>query len=220
MVTPLSALQAKQLRELEQHVTESGRHMTAEKIGLLYYTLSGDPSRGLSLLSSADHNRRLIGFNFLIDPASQLNVINEADVLLAVPTIDWEKYPSTIVIQPVGSNPLPTKATLPAGTINLVIGFQSTNQTILKLEWTVISGDDKKGTPILGTGVFATLEADWQSAKDANNHRGSLRYTTHHGQRGEVPLLYTTHRQLPPNQLNGDTITPPSNTRDEDLTDV
>ena len=173
----------------------------------------------MSLLSSSDNNRRLIGFNFLIDPASQLNVINESDVLLAIPLIDWKDYPSTIVIQPVGSNPLSTKATLPAGTLNLVIGFQSANQTILRLEWTVISGDDKKGTPILGTGVFATLEADCQSAKDANNNKGSL--TTHQGLRGELPLLYTTHRQLSPNRLENDTsTTTPSNSKDEDLVDA
>eukprot|EP00976_Prorocentrum_cordatum_P087829 1187068-Prorocentrum_minimum.AAC.1 len=154
MVTTLSTKQVQQIEDLQQHVAASERPMTADRVGLLYYTLSGDPAKGLSLLSSTDSNRRLIGFNFLIDPASQLNVINESDVLLAILYIDWSKYPSTINIQPVGSNPFSAKATLPAGTLNLIIGFQSVNQTILRLEWVVIAGDDKKGTPILGTGVF------------------------------------------------------------------
>ena len=204
MVTTLSTKQIQQIEDLEQHVAASERPMTADRVGLLYYTLSGDPSQGLSLLSSTDDNRRLIGFNFLIDPASQLNVINEADVLLAIPNIDWLKYPSTINIQPVGSNPFAAKATLPIGTLNLIIGFQSANQTILRLEWIVIAGDDKKGTPILGTGVFATLEADWRSAKHGKDNQGSLKYTTHQGLRGELPLLYTTHRQLPQNQTVSD----------------
>eukprot|EP00959_Pyramimonas_sp_CCMP1952_P352604 7387696-Pyramimonas_sp.AAC.1 len=97
--------------------------------------------------------------------------------------------------------PRVTKATLPAGVLNLVIGFQSPDQTILRLEWTVIAGNDKQGTPIIGTGAFASLEADCQSAKSGNDNQGLLIYATHQGTRGELPLIYATHCRLPHNQF-------------------
>eukprot|EP00976_Prorocentrum_cordatum_P088786 1187470-Prorocentrum_minimum.AAC.1 len=74
MVTSLSTEQAAQLKELEQHVTNSDRVMVADRIGLLYYTLlSDDPSRGLSLLSSSDCNQKLIGFWLQSEKERRLN---------------------------------------------------------------------------------------------------------------------------------------------------
>jgi hypothetical protein len=213
VVTTLTAKQASDLRNLEAQVAATSGPRIADRIGLLYYTSNTTPSQGLSLVAGNTYDR-LHTLNFLIDNGSQLNVINANDVLQILPTIKWEDYVATLAFQPVGSSPLSPTASLPAGVINLVFKFDSDDQTIIQLEWTVISGPDKRGTPIIGNSVFHKLEADWSSNRSNSDHGSMLSYTTHQGLRGQLPLLYTVHRQLPPDSR--DTLSSSNATSAED----
>ena len=82
------------------------------------------------------------------------------------------------------------------GVLDLVFKFRTPAQTLIRAEWTIIEGSDKRGTPLLGTSVFRSLEVVWHAASE-EGQGGELTYVTHHGARGSLPLLYETSSSLP-----------------------
>eukprot|EP00976_Prorocentrum_cordatum_P074245 1181440-Prorocentrum_minimum.AAC.3 len=110
--------------------------------------------------------------------------------------VEWSLYPPQLAFQAVNAAPNLPLATLPSGVLDLVFRFQTPQQTILRTEWTVINGPDKRGTPLLGNSVFRTLEVGWLARCETGNE-GTLTFTTHQGIRGTLTLLYTTNATLP-----------------------
>ena len=81
--------------------------------------------------------------------------------------------------------------------LDLVLKYDTPDQTIVRTEWSVLGGGDKRGTPLIGTGVFRSLNMEWQACDPDENSGGILSFRTARGSTARLELAYTEPRQLP-----------------------
>ena len=195
IITTLDEKAATTLQSQAEYPSHEGGAISAATIGQLYYTRNQRPQEGIALTAPPYHT--LATFHCLIDIGSQINMVNWQDVQAVLgDEVDWDDHPPTLSFSPVGGGARPPLASLQPGTLDLVFKYGTTDQTIIRTGWSVLAGDDKRGTPLIGTGVFRRLQMEWQACQP-NGTDGALTYQTAQGRTATLALAYTEPRRLP-----------------------